>query len=76
MSTPALQGSSSDSWESLITRTREEVMSKIQQEKPQLLSDTFATPLRFFPFTPSSRELVDVWLKVYYMIIYNVELSR
>ena len=39
-------------------------MSKIQQERPELLANIFPEPIKFLPISSSCRELIDVWLQV------------
>lgn len=39
-------------------------MLKVQQERPELLANTFLEPIKFLPVSPSCRELIDVWLQV------------
>ena len=64
MSTSKHPVSSSSSWQDIVSRTFEEVMVKIKQETPDLLTNTFLEPMKFLPLTPSGRELIHVWLQV------------
>ena len=49
-------------------------MSKIQQERPELLANTFLEPMKFLPIPPSCRELIDVWLQVSPAILDSIKL--
>lgn len=74
MTTHALHTSSPNLWQSLVSRNLEEIMSKIQKDNPEWLTDTFHEPLRFLPTTPLNRELIDRWLQVFYIKVKDVEL--
>ena len=64
MSTSIAVTSSSSPWQSLILRTLKEVESKIQRERPELLTNTFPEPIHFFPPTALSLEVIRVWIQV------------
>lgn len=65
MSTSLLAVSTPDSWESLISRIREELMSKSQHTKPQLLTDNSSWSMSSLPATSLSRDLIHGWLQIY-----------
>lgn len=46
------------SWEGLVKEVQEEVMKKVQQENPELLTNTFLETMKFLFHTHSSRELM------------------
>ena len=48
-------------------------MSKHQQERPELLANTFLEPMKFLPISPSCRELIDVWLQVSPVILDSIK---
>lgn len=74
MSTSELPVSSSSSWASIVSRTSQEVMSKIQQERPELLEDIFLEPIKLLPISSSCRELIDVWFQVSPAIPHSIKL--
>ena len=69
MSTSTAVASSSSPWQSLILRTLKDVESKIQQERPELLTNTFPEPIHFFPPTALGLEVIRVWIQVIYKLL-------
>lgn len=51
------------SWEDLVDKVHGEITTVIQQENPDLLTNTFLETIRFLSHTLSSRELMERWLQ-------------
>ena len=52
------------SFNDLVEKTREELMSQIEREQANLLEENFAQSIKFLPPTPTCRILIAFWLQV------------
>ena len=59
-----MTSSTTSSFNNLVEKTRNEVMSQIEREQANLLEDTFTQSIKFLPPTPTSRTLIALWLQV------------